>query len=84
MTIPSDMTTASAESDICSRCVMDRSDPDISFDVDGICNHCQKADGMLARVRPSPQLADAQMRRMAERVKADGRGRPYDCVVGLS
>jgi len=27
---------------ICTRCIMDTSDPDIEFDENGICNHCKK------------------------------------------
>jgi N-acetyl sugar amidotransferase len=39
---------------------------------------------MLDRVRPSPAQAEKQMRQLADRVKHAGRGRAYDCVVGLS
>ena len=70
--------------DVCSRCIMDRSDPDITFDGDGICNHCRHAERVLGSVRPSPEQADAHMREMADRVKAAGRGRTYDCIVGVS
>ena len=29
---------------ICSRCVMDTTDPNITFDSHGQCNHCKKAE----------------------------------------
>jgi hypothetical protein len=28
------------EYQICTRCVMDTSDPEIQFDEQGVCNHC--------------------------------------------
>ena len=37
---------------ICTRCVMDTTDPEISFDADGVCNHCHDYDReVLKRVR---------------------------------
>ncbi len=29
---------------ICTRCIMDTTDPDIQFDDQGICNHCRTYD----------------------------------------
>lgn len=28
------------EYQICSTCVMDTTDPDIAFDINGVCDHC--------------------------------------------
>lgn len=27
---------------ICARCIMDTTDPDITFDEDGVCSHCHR------------------------------------------
>ena len=35
------------EYQICAKCVMDTSDPDIKFDQKGICNHCHTRDGEI-------------------------------------
>ena len=32
---------------ICTNCVMDRSDPDIQFDLRGTCNHCRSYDQIV-------------------------------------
>ncbi len=32
---------------ICKRCVMDTTDPDIIFDQNGVCNHCKNAIELL-------------------------------------
>ncbi len=64
---------------------MDTSARDISFDALGVCNYCRD---FLASKRHVLFMDEAQRARRRdaylERVKADGRGRAYDCVVGLS
>ncbi len=69
---------------ICTRCVMDTSDPDITFDADGVCSHCT---GYLVNARrfvlPAAERAAALERRVEE-MKAAGRGRDYDCIIGVS
>lgn len=69
---------------ICSRCIMDISDPEIEFDGDGRCNHCTSALArMSSQLLPLPERETA-LKALAERVKADGRGKDYDCVIGIS
>lgn len=70
---------------VCSRCVMDTSARDITFDENGICNFCRdflEKSGHLLFM----DEADRNRKREAllARVKADGRGRKYDCIIGLS
>jgi len=65
---------------------MDTSDPDISFDENGVCNHCEKA---IRRMRNSifglPSDAKAQKRaELVKQIKRAGAGKPYDCLIGLS
>lgn len=70
---------------VCERCVMDTSVPDISFDGDGICNYCTE---FLERAGPllhkDPGARRAELDAFIHRVKAAGRGKRYDCVVGMS
>jgi len=69
---------------ICTRCVMDTSDPDIRFDAAGVCNHCLDFDTLQ---RPQLLSGEAGERALAEvvgRIKAGGRRKPYDCIIGLS
>jgi N-acetyl sugar amidotransferase len=63
---------------------MDTSDPEISFDAEGVCNHCQQY-----RKRAKTDLFPGAMGRklldeIVARIKQDGRGRDYDCIIGLS
>ena len=74
----------SANYRLCSRCVMDTTDPDIRFDADGVCNHCHEYD---RRVREEVFTGEDGRRRLqaiAEKVKRDGAGDQYDCVIGVS
>jgi len=70
---------------LCSRCVMDTSAGDISFDADGRCNYCVDFEQRYARLTaPSADERARTLARFVERVKRRGRGKPYDCVVGVS
>jgi N-acetyl sugar amidotransferase len=68
----------------CSRCVMDTTDPDITFDSAGVCNHCLHRDHQAAVYVFSGEEGERRLARIIERVKADGRGKPYDCIMGVS
>ncbi len=63
---------------------MDTSDPDIVFDAEGRCDHCVRADELLATRMPAYKTGAYQVDRVVERIKAAGRGRQYDCIVGVS
>jgi N-acetyl sugar amidotransferase len=63
---------------------MDTSDPEIRFDKDGVCNHCRVFDqAASARILPEPERGRAR-RRLVRRMKASGRKRAYDCILGVS
>jgi N-acetyl sugar amidotransferase len=63
---------------------MDTSDPEIAFDGDGICNHCRRAEELLRTRLPAYKTGAYRLDRLVERIKAAGRGAPYDCIVGVS
>jgi N-acetyl sugar amidotransferase len=71
---------------ICTRCVMDTSDPDIVFDSEGICNHCKKAEKYFQRFPLSLPIEDRtkQLEKIINEIKEKGKGKPYDCIIGLS
>lgn len=70
---------------ICTRCVMDTSAPDIAFDTEGICSYCTE---FLARSNhilvEDTNSKRSRLETFVRAVKAAGRGRDYDCVVGVS
>ena len=69
---------------ICRRCVMDTSDPEITFDGQGVCKHCHAYDRLLSECVVRGGEGRRQLAAIADRIKEQGRGRRYDCVIGLS
>lgn len=69
---------------ICARCVMDTSDPEIQFDAQGICNRCREFEATARRLVPPAAARQAQLDRIVAQMKAEGRGREYDCIIGVS
>lgn len=67
----------------CNRCLMDTSDPWITFDEEGICNHCRQYDAYIARAGDDEQRK-AKLDALVDHLKRQGKGRAYDCIMGLS
>jgi N-acetyl sugar amidotransferase len=63
---------------------MDTSDAEIQFDDEGRCDHCRRAEALIRTKLPTYQYGDYRLEAIVERMKAAGRGRPYDCIVGVS
>lgn len=65
---------------VCSRCVLDSSDLNISFDEVGVCNYCR----MDATVRQTLPLDKWLFDRLAAEMKEWGNDKQYDCMLGFS
>jgi len=64
---------------------MDTSDPDIIFDENGFCNHCTKAVKKLNEVYfIDPDLKKKKLDEFVGKIKAEGKNKKYDCIIGLS
>lgn len=73
-----------AELRVCTRCIMDTTDPDITFDAAGVCNHCHRYDRVAAqRLIPLDQRSE-KLKALVEEIKTAGAGKDYDCVIGVS
>jgi aminotransferase len=69
---------------VCSRCIMDTSDPQITFDDDGVCNHCIEFE-TVTRLHWFPNEQGRELwARQVEQIQTAGAGREYDCILGLS
>ena len=68
---------------ICTRCIMDTTDPNISFDSKGICNHCHNYDRMYNRL-PHGEKREKELEKIVSKMKKDGKGKEYDCILGIS
>jgi N-acetyl sugar amidotransferase len=81
---PAQSTATSTHAGMCVRCIMDTSDPEIRFDGQGVCNHCHAYDALATREVRTGAAGQEALLRIVDRIKAQGRDRPYDCVMGVS
>ncbi|UTW51674.1 N-acetyl sugar amidotransferase [bacterium SCSIO 12827] len=72
------------EYQVCTRCVMDTTDPDITFDDQGVCNHCRSFDQIAGTDWLPGQAGKPHLDALLAEIKAWGKGREYDCTIGLS
>jgi len=69
---------------ICSRCLMDTtSDPNLELDENGVCNYCHTYDKALQKLRDQ-HLSEEKLAKIFEKIKRDGKGKKYDCILGMS
>lgn len=68
----------------CARCVMDTTDPDIRFNSEGNCNHCTEFINIRAQHKYKGEETDLQFKALISKIKAEGKGKKYDCIIGLS
>lgn len=69
---------------MCTRCVMDTTDPEIVFDDAGVCNHCHYFDTAIKAAWPEPEQGTEKLAEMIEKIKAYGKGKRYDSIIGIS
>lgn len=72
------------QSRVCTRCVMDTTDPDIRFDENGVCNHCVHYKVLFEKKHAAGEYSQACLEKIISRIKESGKTKDYDCVVGLS
>ena len=69
----------------CSLTVMDNiSDPGISFDKDGICNYYYEYKKAEEEYVLKGAAGEEKIQHLANEIKNAGKGKPYDCLIGLS
>lgn len=69
----------------CTLTVMDNiADPDISFDEKGICNYYYEYKKAEKAEVFTGDEGRKKLTALAATIKAAGKGKPYDCLIGLS
>src|SRR5262249_15845355 len=76
-------TNANEPAIVCKRCIIDDTVPGANFDDNGIWAYCHLHDEMDALYPLTPE-GEARKAMLIERVKRNGKGRAFDCVVGIS
>jgi len=68
----------------CSLTVLDDSIPGIEFDEDGVSNFARQAQWRLKNEVFHGDHGQRRLDAWIERIKEDGHGKDYDCIIGLS
>lgn len=69
---------------ICCNCIMDTSDPNISFADDGVCDYCNNFKSEILPNWHTDEKGARELDALAEKIKAQGKGKDFDCIIGLS
>ncbi len=69
---------------ICTKTVMDTSDPSITFDKDGISNHYHDFHNVVKPNWHPDERGRQELERMVGEIKKADRGKEFDCLLGLS
>jgi aminotransferase len=72
------------EYQICKACVLDTSDPEIIFDNEGVCNYCHSYAAVTRSLPATDEAKQVELQRRVSIIKADGKNKKYDCIIGLS
>ena len=73
-----------AEYRICKRCVMDSSDRTLTFDESGVCDRCREFEHRIEGWWNYGKGHEQELKDILKAVNASGKGKKYDCMLGLS
>lgn len=70
----------------CVRTIMDTTDPDITFDDNGVSSHALMYEKTMAPIVEKAQDGErlGELHELVDEIKKAGKGKPYDCIVGVS
>ena len=71
---------------VCRRCVLDTTDPDITFDDEGLCSHCRRYDAVFRSAAQAAARGERldDLEQVVTKIQKAGRRKQYDCIVGVS
>lgn len=69
---------------ICTECVMDTSDPNITFDSTGVCTHTRRYKKRMDSLVKINRYNKENLALIIADIKNTGKDEKYDCLIGLS
>lgn len=69
---------------ICTNCVMDTTDTKITFDEKGVCDHCNT---FYKDIKPNwhpDEKGWQEIVSISDKIKEEGKGKDFDCIIGMS
>ena len=73
-----------AKYQVCTNCAMDDTDAKITFDGRGMCDHCRNFyQEILPKWHPDAS-GSSKLQETVRAIREEGRGRDFDCIIGMS
>ena len=69
---------------ICTRCIYDERTLGITFDENGVCNFCKMVDNLINQYQTGRPEGEKRIQEIIAQIKVDGKGKKYDCAIGVS
>ncbi len=69
---------------ICTKTVLDNTIPGVSFDANGVSNHFHDFHDVVAKNWQPNEIGAAYLEQKIEKIKKEGKGKDFDCILGLS
>ena len=69
---------------ICTKCIMDTTDSNITFDQNGVCNHCKKYEERIKNELHIDQKGQEKLKQLINKIKKEGQDKKYNCIIGVS
>lgn len=63
---------------------MDTTDSKIQFDHQGVCDHCNDFFTNILPNWNTDEIGHTELEAIIKKIKADGEGRDFDCIMGMS
>ena len=69
---------------ICSNCVMDTTDSNITFDEKGVCDHCNTYYTDILPNWHTDERGHKALEEIIAKIKKEGEDKDFDCLMGMS
>jgi N-acetyl sugar amidotransferase len=63
---------------------MDTSDSNITFDTDGVCDHCNTFYKKVLPNWKTNEIGRQSLDKTVLKIKQEGKGKDFDCIIGMS
>ncbi len=78
------ITASTSPYQICSKTIMDTSDSHIVFDSDGISDYYHNYQNTILPNWHTDERGQRELMRNADLIRKQGKGKDFDCIIGLS
>lgn len=69
---------------VCTKCVMDTTDSKITFDENGVCDHCNTFEKDIKPNWNTGEKGKGAIDVIANQIKSAGKNKDFDCIIGMS